>query len=262
MQNITLIEENGNRNIISKSFSGSEEVQVEFEKYDSLEEKNRIRSEAKYIYKQLQDNSNNSCTRTIDSEISRINYYGVTYDSIETLSDGRTVNELDTLYEYEYAYNPYYYNRLVAELNKLAKKDDVYLSYSLQEDKLAESYMMHVESLTKEQFENVYDLSLDQYYEAISGKTNPGKTKKETRFRNKLAKLRKAYIEFYISDIDKGFDTSFIEMDGYCSYLMVAADFKDLPNKEEIANELGFVIDKDNHSLLLKSNRNHELLLK
>ena len=55
--------------------------------------------------------------------------------------------------EYEYGYNPYYYKKLVSELNKLARKDNLFLDISLKEKRDMGTYIIVISSLTKEQFE-------------------------------------------------------------------------------------------------------------
>ena len=258
--NLNNLRANDSRTIIDKQWYHSEEEDPEFNRCDSPEDKSRIRHEAKYIYKQLLSSPDNRCVRTIDSEIIRVNYYAVTFDSVKTTPDGRVFNETADAIDYDFAYNPYYYKKLSKELNKLARKDDLYLNVSLDENKMSESYVMTVSSLTREQFENIYGITLEQFYDAINEKVPSGNSRprRETLFIKAIARLRKSYYEFMIADINRGFDTSDIEMDGYRSYLSIKYDFRDVPNQEEILKELGFVVDPENYSLRLVNARGHQ----
>ena len=252
----------GNKIIISKKCFHREDLKPEFNKYETKEEKRLIKSEAKYIYSKLLNSENNSYYSIIDSAIIRINCYSVAYNSQVFTSSGKLINETDTLMEYEYGYNPYYYKKLVSELNKLARKDNLFLDISLKEKRDMGTYIIVISSLTKEQFEGIYEITLDQYYESMTKKSKKGYTKEESRFRSEIEKLRESYIEFMIADINKGFDKSDIEMDGYIAYLQISCKYSSIDNKEEILREYGFELNEQNQSLVLKSNRELMLELK
>ena len=74
---------------------------------------------------------------------------------------------------------------------------------------------------------------------------------KEQDFRKALASLKQAYIAEAIKDLNKGWDLSLLEVDGYQNYLMISYPYRDLPNREAIAQEIGFTVDHDHHSLKL-----------
>ena len=116
--NLNNLRANDSRTIIDKQWYHSEEEDPEFNRCDSPEDKSRIRHEAKYIYKQLLSSPDNRCVRTIDSEIIRVNYYAVTFDSVKTTPDGRVFNETADAIDYDFAYNPYYYKKDTAGFRK------------------------------------------------------------------------------------------------------------------------------------------------
>ena len=74
---------------------------------------------------------------------------------------------------------------------------------------------------------------------------------KEQDYRKALADLRKSYIAEAIKDLNKGWDLSLLEVDGYQSYLMVSYPYRDLPNQEAILQEFGLTVDHENHALKL-----------
>jgi hypothetical protein len=78
---------------------------------------------------------------------------------------------------------------------------------------------------------------------------------REEQFKEALKNLKTAYIENMNQDLSKGFDLDLIEMDGFQGYLMIANNYQDVLNKEEILSELGFSIDMSAHKLKLNSNK-------
>ena len=247
-----------NKKILSKECFDSERIDVKLKKYDSQLSKNRIKQEAQRIYEQLlnnRDNNDNNNSFKVPSVITGVYYYTIVFDNLITLKDGRKFYESDTFLEYEYIYNPYFCSKLVKELDALARKDDLYLEYSLREDKLAESYFMNISVMTREQFEDMYDISLDLYYDSQDIRITRGNNSRETKFRKEIAKLKKSYIRHMIDDINNGFEKSITERDGYFCYLKIACEFDEIKNKEEILEEFGLEFDESNKNLLLKKEK-------
>ena len=262
MENINNDFKDNSKQIISRSWYHSEDVEVNFRDYNSKEERNIVKADANYIYKRSLESKDNRYSKAIDSEISKVNYYSVVYDSKRYLPNGKLVNETDAMLEYEYSANPYYCSILINELNRLAKKDNMYINISFNENKEFGSCFVTVKSLTKEKFESLYGISLDDYYDTINHKINRGVPDEETQLREKVAQLKKDYFHYLIEDIDKGFDKSNIEMDAYITYLKLSCTFENVANKEEIFREFGFEIDNQNCALIYKPNKDKKLELK
>ena len=112
--------------------------------------------------------------------------------------------------------------------------------------------------LSKEKFESTYGISLDEYYASLHNVRKTKKMSREELFRWELQELKKDYIHYLISDIDKGFDRELIEMDAYRCYLRLIHEYKDVPNKKEIFREYGFEVNDDLHTLTLVPKKKKE----
>lgn len=74
-------------------------------------------------------------------------------------------------------------------------------------------------------------------------------------FRKEISALKDCYVDYMMEDLRRGHDTELIEMDGFMGYLKIAYDYREIIDKESILREFGFIVDEENHTLELGSEK-------
>ena len=185
----------------------------------------------------------------LDSKTKSISYFKKYIESSSKKGDYTTQD----IIKIDKIYNPVFYQLFVNRLRELSKKYDVYVEVTTPYHEEKQTYFISASVMNREEFENKYGVSLDTYYDTIIKSSELSNATDAEKYRNELIALKKSYIDFLISDLNNGEDASFIELDGFQAFLMVDYKYRHLKNRNEIINELGFVIDYENHTLKLSS---------
>ena len=61
-----------------------------------------------------------------------------------------------------------------------------------------------------------------------------------------------------MEDLRRGHDTELIEMDGFRGYLCISYDYREIMDKESILREFGLVVDEENRTLKLISEKDNK----
>ena len=238
------------KQVVLREQTGHEEFKVEFDKYETEEEKKKVEQEAIEFYNNLMEEESKSSLRVIESKLKSVTYYYEEYNSVH-YERGIPITDSEHVKKYNMVYNPVFFQLFIAKLFELGEKNNVFIDVSVRYSDELQKYFIIGKILEREQFESLYGIPLKQYYEVMTRNAYLNNMTEEDKFRSEIEHLKKVYIEYMIEDINKGHDKGFIEIDGYQAYLQIAYKHKDVINKEEILRELGFEIDYDNNALKL-----------
>ena len=239
-----------NKHVTLREKLGEDIMKTSFDKYKSKDEKQKVKKEATEFYNELINNNGKASYRTIDSQLSSITYYYEEYSN-QHYERGEIISENAYVKKYNMEYNPYYYKIFIKRLLELGKKNNTYVDVSIIYNEESQMYYIVGKVLSKEQFESLYGISLDQFYELSNKNDNNQLTSLEEMFKEELVRLKKNYISYMIEDINSGHDKGFIEIDGYQAYLQLAYKYPSIENKEDILREVGFELDNENNALRL-----------